>query len=873
MLPVPGLPPPPPRRWRRRLLAALLPAALLPAALLAGGWLALPRVLEQVIAAGMAADAGAPVRVRVAELTLSGLVMAPLVLGNDLSAERVAVRWHLPGLVRRRLEQVTLTGVRARARFDASGLSLGAVDRLIETQHMMVGRLVLPDAVATVAVPWGERQARFSAVKQGEVITAEGDLSDLLRGQPVLDGGAIRLLMTARRLDSGGMSADVTLSGGPLSGRLALQWAKGRLRAEVQAPLSLSLAAVPPDIAVAVPPELRSLLAGPLAMTVRPGGLGPVLQVDGRGLAAAVRAELTAGGDTRMVLDLAGSGRIDDDGLPQRLDLERLALEVAGLPYGDTRIDGALRLADLSGARGGGAARLRLMVLARRLAAAGMTADEAALALTGRLELQDGSLSYVLSEPGTLYLAGTRAPGLRLAEPLRLAIAEDGRVRLSLRPEAWEVLPRLSLTLAGLAGEAGGQAVTVGPVRAVLGGRVSLSQPLPDLDLICEAVALPGLDLVLRRLAARLEQQAATGPRLAFSAAEALRGTALPLALAGWLQPQEGRVAFSARLSDSLGRVTLTAEGRHDPGNGSGHADVALQPVTFRPGGLQPRNLLPDLPQPPQGVTGSLAMNGRLAWDRGGLRPDLDVLVKDVDTRVGDVALRKINSVVKLTGLSPPASPPGQLLAVGLIDAGVPLTNGQVQFHLAGGRLVVERARTELAGGLLSVGEVVLEAGTTQPQRFSLEVSGLDLGRLVEHADLDGLTATGRLAGNVPLALRGDHVVIEDARLISVDAGAVRYRPQKPPAFFDADESTRLVLKAFDNFEYDKLTMTLNGTIGGELTASMHITGSNPSLYGGYPIEFNLNLGGKLDRIIDDALIGYQIPDQIKQRMSWFGAR
>lgn len=867
MLPVPTRPPRPRRRWLRRLLAVLLPVALL-----AGGWLALPRVLERLIAADMAADAGEPVRLRVAELSLSGLVMAPLVLGDDLYAERVAVRWRLAGLAQRRLEQVTLSGVRARARFDAGGLSLGAVDRLIETQHMAVGRLALPDAVATVAVPWGERRVSFAADKQAGVITARGDLSDLLRGQPVLDGGAVLLEMTARRLESGGMSAEMSLSGGPLSGRLALQWAKGRLRAVLEAPLALSLAAVPPDIAAAVPPELRPLLAGPLTMTVQPGGAGPALQVDGRDLAAAVRAELTAGGETRVVLDLAGAGRIDDDGLPQRLDLERLAVEVAGLPYGETRINGALRLADLSGARSGGAARLRLMLLARRLAAAGVTADEVALALTGRLELQDGTLTYALGEAGSLYIKGARAPGLSIDQPLRLAIAADGRVRLSLRPDAWDLAPGLSLSLPGLSGEAGGQAFRVGPVTAALGGRVSLSQPLPELDVRADFAALPGLDLTLRQVTARLEQTGA-GPRLAFAAAEARRGAALPLALAGWLQPQDGRLAFSASLNDALQRVTLTAGGRHDPVSGSGQAELSLRPVTFRPGGLQPRSLVPELPQPAAGVTGSLAISGRLAWTRDSLRPDLDVLIKDIDTQVGDVALRKINSVVKLTGLSPPASPPGQLLAVGLIDAGLPLTDGQVQFHLVGGRLVIERAKIDLAGGVLSMGGLEFDPKARQPQRFSLEVSGVDLGLLVKQADLDGLTATGRLAGNVPLALSGDHVLIEDARLISVDAGAVRYRPKKPPALFDANESTRLVLKAFDNFEYDKLTMTLNGTIGGELTASMHITGSNPSLYGGYPIEFNLSLGGKLDRIIDDALIGYQIPDQIKQRMSWFGAR
>lgn len=869
-----------PRRHRWLWLVALA------GGLAASGWLALPWAVGLWVATMMEQDTGVPVEVAVADLTPEGLVMAPLVLGDDLSAERVVVRWHWPDLLAKRLDEVTLSGVRVRAQLDTGGLSLGAIDRLIDSQHMKVARLSLPGATADVALPWGVRHIRFDAEKRDGVIRARGDVSDLLRGQPLVGGdGSVELTMEARRTDSGSMTAEMALSGGPLSGTASLQWARGHLHATLGQPLALTLATVPPEIAAAAPAELRALLSGRLTMSLRPIGPGPHFRVladpSGRQeVTTAMHADLSVAAPRpgspgtattgQAAVEVAGTAWLAATGWPERLDLQRLSLELTNLPYGETRYDGALRLADLAGEGDSGAARLRVMLLAHRFAAAGLGADEAALSLTGRVAFADGTLSYALSEPGSLYLKGARAPGVTAKQPVVLTIEADGRFDLAGPPGARLLSPRLTLSAPKLVGDVAGETLVTDKLRATIAGTIGSDRMQPTLEVSADSALVSGLDLALKRPVARL-QQTPDGPRLTLTAEQALQGGALPLALTAWLEPRDGR--FAGALTDAQGRVDLQASGQLDPVAGKGSAKVSLKPVTFRPGGLQPSALFPNLAKRLQDSSGSLAVNGTVSWDRGTVRPDLDLLIKDGAARLAGVTVRKVNSVIKLTGLDPPTSPPGQMLAVAVIDAGLPLTDGQLSFHLADGRLMVEQATTRLAGGHVAVGEFVYDPTAARPQRFSLEVSALDLGRLVELIDLDGLTATGQLSGNVPLSLRSDHVTIDDARLISVASGAIRYRPKEPPAFFNADESTRLVLKAFDNFEYDKMTMTLNGTLGGDLTAGLHITGGNPELYGGYPIEFNLNLSGKLDRIIDEALVGYQIPDQIKERMSWFGAR
>lgn len=855
------------RRRRWPLVVALLAAAM------AVGWLALPWLVGRWIVAMMEEDTGVAASVTVTELTSHGLVMAPLVLGDDLRAERVEVRWRLPELLSKRLDQVSLSGVRARARFDGDGLSLGAVDRLIESQHMRVERLALPGAQAEVTVPWGTRHLWFDAEKQGDLLRAEGDISDLLRGQPLIGGEPVRLTMTAHRTDAGGMTADMAVSGKPLSGKASLQWAHGRLRATLATPISLALAALPAGTIAAAPEVARPLLSAPLTMTVKPIGLGPHLQVttqaDGPDLTTALRVELRAG-KGHAAIESAGTIRLGRGGLPEGLALERLSVELTNLPYGGARLDGALRLADVAGQGQAGAAKLRLMLLAHDLEIAGLRSEEAALALTGRLALEDGKLVYALSEPGSLYLKTAQAPGVTARQPVELAIAGDGRIEVAGPPGARRIMPSLTLSAPRLVSEIAGHAVTTEKMRATIGGALGGDKTRPTLEVTAETAVLGGLDLTLKRPVARLAQMP-DGPRLTLVAEQVTHGDTLPLALNAWLQPGDHR--FSCSLVDGQGRVDLTIAGRIDPSGRAGSATVNLKPVTFQPGGLQPRALFPNLTRTVQGLNGTMALSGGVAWNGLNVKPDFDLLLKDMDAKLAGVTLRKLNTVVKLTGLNPLNSPPGQMLAVAVVEAGVPLTDGQLQFQLSGGRLHVEHASTRLAGGNVTLGDFVYDPQAGKPQRFALEVSSLDLARLVELSDLDGLSATGKLSGNVPLSLRPDRVAIEDARLISVESGAIRYRPKEPPAFFTADDSTRLVLKAFDNFVYDKMTMTLYGSLGGELSAGLHITGGNPDLYGGYPIEFNLNLAGKLDRIIDEALVGYQIPDQIKQRMSWFRAR
>jgi hypothetical protein len=107
--------------------------------------------------------------------------------------------------------------------------------------------------------------------------------------------------------------------------------------------------------------------------------------------------------------------------------------------------------------------------------------------------------------------------------------------------------------------------------------------------------------------------------------------------------------------------------------------------------------------------------------------------------------------------------------------------------------------------------------------------------------------------------------------LVSQEPGVLKYEPEETPESFSAaGESMALALTALRNFHYKSLKLEIDRDTAGEMQVTIRIDGNNPELYGGYPVNFNLGLNGKLDQILTRGLAGYRIPDRIRERLMGF---
>ena len=392
---------------------------------------------------------------------------------------------------------------------------------------------------------------------------------------------------------------------------------------------------------------------------------------------------------------------------------------------------------------------------------------------------------------------------------------------------------------------------------------------LPD-----HGVVLEGIDVTLRAGAREGAEDALVSFSVGALRHEGQPPLVAPLRLDGELGLADGRLSLSGRIGDPDGRLVVEVSGDHDLGRDSGRAALKLHRLAFAPQALQPEDLFPILRGTVSAVSGAVAAEGGIAWTGSELSTDLEVLIDDLSLWSGSVRLQRVNSVVKLDGLWPPSTPPAQLVAVGLLDPGIPLTDGIISFRLAPeGLLDIERAEWRWAGGTIRTGGVTVGPRAAQYD-LELEVDDIGLTEIIELADIDGLAATGRLSGLIPVAVSGDGVVIRDGLLEAAPGGGVLgYAPSAVPgALRQAGESVTLMLTAIENFHYESLRITLDRQVDGATEIGLHLRGANPAFFEGYPVEFNLTVSGELDTMLRRGLEGYRVPDAILKRLEGFGS-
>jgi hypothetical protein len=345
----------------------------------------------------------------------------------------------------------------------------------------------------------------------------------------------------------------------------------------------------------------------------------------------------------------------------------------------------------------------------------------------------------------------------------------------------------------------------------------------------------------------------------------------VPLALSGHAEAVGDTLSFTGNLNDKPKRINISIEGEHALATGKGEAKLTMPPLAFEPDGLQPRDVAPAIGAEIEEVTGKAAIGGRISWSKGRLMPKLQLLLQDVSFRSPQLDVLRLNGVAEIDSLVPFTTRPAQQMSAGLVDVGLPLTDVLATFRIEPGpRLMIETARLSLAGGEVTAPPVALDL--EQPRTdLALAVSNVDLAKLLELAQIEGLTATGNLGGHIPVTVDANGLVIRDAVLAATGPGTLRYAPTATPsALLGGGESVDLALQALSNFQYTDLKLTVNRATGGDTVALMQVKGRNPDFYGGHAVEFNLNISGKLDQILNRGLAGYRIPDTIRDQLGDF---
>lgn len=297
-------------------------------------------------------------------------------------------------------------------------------------------------------------------------------------------------------------------------------------------------------------------------------------------------------------------------------------------------------------------------------------------------------------------------------------------------------------------------------------------------------------------------------------------------------------------------------------------ADLDMGPIVFAPKGLQPAHLFPAAKTTLRDFAGSVRLAGPIAWSNGKATSDVKLGLEGLTGQAGPVLFQNLNGVIEIDEPWPISTRPNQQLAIEQLIAGLPMTNALVRFELNGPKLKIAEGRLDMAGGHAGIAptDIMLNAAG---QRMTLAIDQLSVSELFKIAGVPGLSGEGAISGTAPITLFPNGIIVDNAKFAADAPGVLQYdTKQAPGALSTAGSSVGIALQALSDFHYKELIVTLNRKLTGDTDLGLHINGSNPSFYNGYPVEFNLNLSGKLDEVLRKGLAGYRLPSIIEERLN-----
>lgn len=282
--------------------------------------------------------------------------------------------------------------------------------------------------------------------------------------------------------------------------------------------------------------------------------------------------------------------------------------------------------------------------------------------------------------------------------------------------------------------------------------------------------------------------------------------------------------------------------------DGQGDANIKIEGLRFRPGGLQPQDLVPTLRGKIASVDGRV--NADLAVVFGAdITPTgtgtFDIVNMSLGTAPGPIT--GLSGTVALTSLFPVTTAPDQRLSIQTFNPGFPLENGDLTYALVPEGVAISRAVFPLGEGQVSFDPFTWTYGASE-NRVTLRVSEVEVGDFLKGVGDGKLSISGALEGTIPVVVRGIDVLVEKGRLAVKDGGVIRYQGDDV-ANAIPNEYAAKAIEALKNFNYDALFLEINGPLDGEIKLGVEFTGSNPDVFYNIPFQFDVTVEGELFNI------------------------
>lgn len=891
--PAPPLNPPKRRRVFGRPLAAVVALCLVALALVVTGR---KQLAEYMIVAALQRHGLTDVSVVVTSLGRGGATIENLTANKGaLHIDRINMGFDIALLLQGRIRRFEAIGGTIVAGWDQNGLHVGGVRAAwngspspgglpvteyfalkglsvsLETPGHRLGGQIDIDAAAqggiwNVAADAGlkgedanlEMRWRGTANPHGfEGWNGQGRLSARTNG--------LTLPRIAERIDA---VAVITLNAGngafTLGFEQPLEIRAGSLDADLRSALSLSESTTP----------------SPVFLRFGANGAAPPFVVRTAGLQQDARVDLQAtasAGPARASMVLTGE-MLDIAGAAPRLNVELAALDGANLPVKGSSVSGRVSVAKLAGTldrlRGQGEATADI----RTVKAGAAHIERLQMAVRSRIEVGP-SEGVATLETFHAIASGVTVGAVSFASPANLVLvpaAPANQRHLTLGFGANRSLTGSADLLVSIpempfdAAKATLQDIAFGAESMRVTGTLA-AHGVETLSIVLQNGAMRHRSADFTQAGARIDLaddriSATASAQVARLFGPTSETPSKPLSVSAHIRGDSGGVAATGTIAVAGGGQLGEFSGRVTDGGDRGNLALSIPKTRFARNAAFDQDALSAI----GGVsdfTGVAGLTVSTAWAPGRTTQSATLRLEGTNFALGEVSVTDLDIDAELSGFFPPRTKRPATITAKSIDAGLPFTGLHAEILLPGGNTAnVSSAGLQVAGGEVRGTDLVIPLDD-RPGRFALDVDNIDMAHLAALAKVEGLSINGRLSGTIPIRSDGGILHFDNGVLQAGAPGRLAYKPATPPAALSHSGSGDLLLQALSNFEYQRLSLTANGPISDEITVAVALAGRNPDLYGGYPVEFNLNLSGKLTQILTEGLVRYHLPANLEQQL------
>ncbi|MGV6801641.1 MAG: intermembrane phospholipid transport protein YdbH family protein [bacterium] len=349
-----------------------------------------------------------------------------------------------------------------------------------------------------------------------------------------------------------------------------------------------------------------------------------------------------------------------------------------------------------------------------------------------------------------------------------------------------------------------------------------------------------------------------------------------PFLFDGLLSVQDQMAEFSGALrlhADKEEVVLGKVSGSHNLDLAQGGAMVQLGPMQFTQNSPQPNEIIPALKGFVEKARGKAGGQLVINWSDHGLEASGNFSLDGLSFLGPVQAITKTAGIyldTQLISVMPITTRGRQLAKINLIDMdALKLTDGEVEYEVQGDDILrLYRAEWPWFGGRLGVYDAAIPLDGSLAH-VSMRVDGIDLSELFEFLDIEGLSGSGKLAGELPIIFEEGEARIVNGVVKTIEGGVLQFEDKSIEQAADAyGPAGQLAFDTLTNFSFTNFTATIDGSLAGDVKINILMEGTNDEVISGKGVIYRVSIDAPMSALFRQLRAADAEKDRVLKELS-----